>query len=169
MTEDATFTHQRHKPGTPLDRPRELVVACVPMRSNVNVSQIARTASAVGAERLILTGAAKLINKIARDGAEALALSIHRTLPPVLQRLRSEGYRLVGLEQTTGSVSLYTHAFERRTALVVGNERLGLSEEVLDLLDDVVEIPVYGMPHSYNAAIATSIALYEYCRQFPRG
>lgn len=169
MSDDATFTHQRHKPGTPLDRPRELVVACVPMRSNVNVSQIARTASAVGAERLILTGAAKLINKIARDGAEALPLSIHRTLPPVLQRLRAEGYRLVGLEQTTGSVSLYTHAFERRTALVVGNERLGLSEEVLDLLDDVVEIPVYGMPHSYNAAIATSIALYEYCRQFPRG
>lgn len=169
MSDDTTFTHQRHKPGSPLDRPRELVVACVPMRSNVNVSQIARTASAVGAERLILTGAAKLINKIARDGAEALPLSIHRTLPPVLQRLRAEGYRLVGLEQTTGSVSLYTHAFERRTALVVGNERLGLSEEVLDLLDDVVEIPVYGMPHSYNAAIATSIALYEYCRQFPQG
>ena len=169
MSDDATFTHQRHKPGTELERPRELVVACVPMRSNVNVSQIARTASAVGAERLILTGAAKLINKIARDGAEALPLSIHRTLPPVLQRLRADGYRLVGLEQTPGSVSLYTHAFERRTALVVGNERLGLSEEVLALLDDVVEIPVYGMPHSYNAAIATSIALYEYCRQFPRG
>jgi tRNA G18 (ribose-2'-O)-methylase SpoU len=169
MSDDPGFTHQRHKPGTPLDRPRELVVACVPMRSNVNVSQIARTASAVGAERLVLTGAAKLINKIARDGAEALPLSIHRTLPPVLQRLRADGYRLVGLEQTTGSVSLYTHAFERRTALVVGNERLGLSEEVLALLDDVVEIPVYGMPHSYNAAIATSIAMYEYCRQFPRG
>ncbi len=166
---ETPFVHERHKPGTTLQRPRELVVACVPMRSNVNVSQIARTASAVGAERLILTGAAKLINKIARDGAEALPLSIHRTLPPVLQRLRAEGYRLVGLEQTTGSVSLYTHAFERRTALVVGNERLGLSEEVLDLLDDVVEIPVYGMPHSYNAAIATSIALYEYCRQFPQG
>ncbi|MCR9161156.1 MAG: TrmH family RNA methyltransferase [Nannocystaceae bacterium] len=169
MAEDGGFMHVRHKPGTPLDRPRELVVACVPMRSNVNVSQIARTASAVGAQRLILTGAAKLINKIARDGAEALPLSVHRTLPPVLARLKADGYRLVGLEQTTGSVSLYTHAFERRTALVVGNERLGLSDEVLAMLDDVVEIPVYGMPHSYNAAIATSIALYEYCRQFPRG
>ncbi len=163
------FVHERHKPGTSLERARELVVACVPMRSNVNVSQIARTASAMGAQRLILTGAAKLVHKIARDGAEALPLSIHRTLPPVLQRLRTEGYRLVGLEQTTGSVSLYSHAFERRTALIVGNERLGLSEEVLGLLDDVVEIPVYGLPHSYNAAIATSIALYEYCRQFPTG
>ena len=86
MSDEQSFVHQRHKPGTPLARPRELVVACVPMRSNVNVSQIARTASAVGAERLILTGTAKLINKIARDGAEALPLSIHRTLPPVLQQ-----------------------------------------------------------------------------------
>ena len=40
---------------------------------------------------------------------------------------------------------------------------------VLRMLDDVVEIPVYGLPHSYNVATATAMALYEYCRQFPRG
>lgn len=163
------FTHERHKPGTPLERPRELIVACVPMRSNVNISQIARTASAIAAERMILCGNARLITKIARDGAEQLDIAIHRTLPPVLDRLRADGYRVVGLEQTTGSVSLHEYRFERRTVLVVGNERLGLSEEVLRRLDDVVEIPVYGMPHSYNAATATSMALYEYCRQFPSG
>lgn len=165
----AEFTHERHKPGTPLERPRELIVACVPMRSNVNISQIARTASAVAAERMILCGNARLITKIARDGAEQLDIAIHRTLPPVLDRLRADGYRVVGLEQTTGSTSLHEYRFERRTVLVVGNERLGLSEEVLRRLDDVVEIPVYGMPHSYNAATATSMALYEYCRQFPSG
>jgi len=169
VNEPGPGTHERHKPGTPLQRPRELVVACVPMRSNVNISSIARTASAMGVERLVLTGAAKLIGKIARDGAEALPVSIHRTLPPVLHKLRAEGYRLVGLEQTSGSRCLYDHGFARRTALVVGNERLGLSDEVLAMLDEAVEIPVYGMPHSYNAAVATSIAMYEYCRQFPCG
>jgi tRNA G18 (ribose-2'-O)-methylase SpoU len=40
---------------------------------------------------------------------------------------------------------------------------------LLPLLDKVVEIPVYGLPHSYNVATATTMALYEYCRQFPRG
>lgn len=169
MSDGETFVHERHKPNSPLTRPRELVVACVPMRSNVNISQIARTASAIAAQRLIVTGAAKLISKIARDGAEHLPLSVHRTLPPVLHKLRNDGYRLVGLEQTTGSKSLHDFPFERRTALVVGNERLGLNDEVLALLDDVVEIPVYGLPHSYNAAIATSIAMYEYCRRFPQG
>ena len=37
------------------------------------------------------------------------------------------------------------------------------------ILDDVVEIPVYGMPFSYNVGTAAAMALYEYCRQFPRG
>ena len=163
------FIHQRHKPLTELEQPRQLVVACVPMRSNVNVSAIARTASACAVERLILCGTNKLISKIARDGANQLVIEPRRTLPPVLRDLRQDGYRLVGLEQTTNSHSLHGYQFHRRCALVIGNERLGLSDDVLGLLDDVVEIPVYGLPYSYNVASATSMALYEYCRQYPHG
>ena len=163
------FEHLRHKQGSALSRPRELIVACAPMRSNVNISSVARTASACAVERLVLTGNASLISKIARDGAEELEVSIHRSLAPVLQKMRSDGYRLVGLEQTTNSTSIHSYNFSRRTVLVVGNERTGLTPEILDLLDDVVEIPVYGLPHSFNAATAASMALYEYCRQYPSG
>lgn len=163
------FEHQRHKPRRPLSRPRELIVACAPMRSNVNISAIARTASACGVNRLILSGNAKLIRKIARDGAAELEVDVRRTLPPVLRSFRAEGYRLVGLEQTTNSKDIHTYAFERRSVLVVGNERLGLSDDILAELDDVIEIPVYGLPHSFNAATATAMALYEYCRQFGNG
>lgn len=163
------FEHQRHKDGSALDRDREIIVACAPMRSNVNVSSVARTASACAVERLVLTGNASLISKIARDGAEQLDISIHRSLAPVLKKLRSDGYRLVGLEQTTNSTSMHNYEFARRTVLVVGNERTGLTEDILELLDDVVEIPVYGLPHSFNAATAASMALYEYCRQYPTG
>ena len=163
------FEHQRHKDGSVLTRAREIIVACAPMRSNVNISSIARTASACAVERLVLTGNATLISKIARDGAEELEVSIHRSLAPVLQKLRNDGYRLVGLEQTTNSTSMHSYSFARRTVLVVGNERTGLTEDILKLLDDVVEIPVYGLPHSFNAATAASMSLYEYCRQFPNG
>lgn len=163
------FEHQRHKDSSPLNQPRQLIVACAPMRSNVNISAIARTASACAIERLILTGNASLIAKIARDGASELEVSTHRTLKPVLLKLRSDGYRLAGLEQTTNSVSMHEYQFERRTVLVIGNERTGLTPDILDVLDDVVEIPVYGLPHSFNAATATSMSLYEYCRQYPKG
>ncbi len=163
------FTHQRHKPPAALDRPRELVIACAPLRSNVNLSHILRTAGCCGIARVICCGNARALDKIARDGADTVELEVHRTLPPVLKELKRQGYRLVGLEQTTNSTSLYEYRFERKTALVVGNERLGLTEEDLDVVDDVIEIPVYGLPYAYNVHTATAMALYEYCRQFPGG
>lgn len=157
--------HQRHKPRSVPSPDDELIVACVPMRSNVNLSGIARTASASGISRLILTGDAKLISKIARDGADELSVEIHRTLAPVLKKFRNEGYRIVGLEQTTNSQDMNHYDFASKTVLVIGNERLGLNDEILALLDDVIEIPVYGLPHSFNVSSATAMALYEYRRQ----
>jgi tRNA G18 (ribose-2'-O)-methylase SpoU len=167
FTDMAEFEHLRHKPPHELARERELLIVCAPMRSNVNLSHIARAAGCCGVTRMICTGTAKLDRKIARDGADTIELEIHRTLPPVLEKLRKDGYRLVGLEQTTNSQNLHEYAFTRRTALVVGNERSGLTDDLLTMLDDVVEIPVWGLPYSYNVATATAIALYEYCRQYP--
>lgn len=161
------FEQVRHRPATPLESPRELVVACAPLRSNVNLSTIARTAGCCGVSRMIVCGHARIDRTIARDGAEAVQLEVRHSLPPALRRLRDEGYRLVGLEQTTNSQNLHTYRFDRRTALVIGNERAGLSEAELGLMDDCIEIPVWGLPYSYNVATATAMALYEYCRQFP--
>lgn len=160
------FEHQRHKPRNTshLSGAGELIVACAPMRSNVNLSGIARSASASGIKRLMLTGNAKLISRIARD-SDDLSVEIHRTLGPVLKKFSEQGYRLVGLEQTTNSRNLNHYQFPEKSVLVVGNERLGLTDEILGLLDDVIEIPVYGMPHSFNVSSATAMALYEYRRQ----
>jgi tRNA G18 (ribose-2'-O)-methylase SpoU len=163
------FQHQRHKPPTRLVRPRELVLVCAPFRSNVNLSRIVRTAACSGVPKLIACGNPKIDREIARDAVDHIAIEIHRSLPPVLKELKHAGYRMVGLEQTTHSVSLPEFAFERKTALVIGNERTGLTEDVLALLDDVVEIPVFGQPYSYNVATATAMALYEFCRQYPLG
>jgi tRNA G18 (ribose-2'-O)-methylase SpoU len=137
------------------------------MRSNVNLSNIVRTAGCCGITRLIACGSPKIDKTIARDGAEQVQIEVHRTLPPVLKELKADGYTLVGLEQTTNSVSLHEYRFPRRTALIIGNERLGLTDEELRLIDCVVEIPVWGLPHAYNVANATAMALYEYCRQWP--
>lgn len=166
MTE---FVHQRHKPPRSLERPRELVLACGDMRSNVNLSRIVRAAGCFGLSRMIACERPKIDAKVARDSVQQVKMETHRSLPPVLKQLRDEGYRLVGLEQTTNSQIIFDYHFARRTVLVVGNERSGLADDVLALVDDVVEIPVYGMPHSFNAATAAIITMYEYCRQFPRG
>src|SRR5438132_8983571 len=113
------FSHQRHKPPSALSRPRELVLCLAPMRSNVNLSNIVRTAGCCGITRLIACGSPKIDRTIARDGADHVEIEVHRTLPPVLKELKAGGYALVGLEQTTNAVSLHEYQFPRRTALII--------------------------------------------------
>lgn len=163
------FEHLRHKPPTPWPAPCELVLVCAPLRSQVNLSRMVRTAGCCGVPRVIACGRAKLDPAVARDAVDTVQIEARRSILPVLRRLSSEGYRLVGLEQTTSSQSIYDYRFASRTALVVGNERAGLEQDSLDLLDDVVEIPVYGAPASFNAASSVDMALYEYCRQHAGG
>ena len=161
------FAHIRHKTPSLLAAPRELILACAPMRSHINLSHIVRTCGCFGIRRVIACGAAKLHERIARVGAETVDFDVHRSLPPVLDRLRAEGFQLVGLEQTTDSENLFSFSFVSKTVLVIGNERVGLEADLLAKLDRVAEIPMAGLPHSLNAATSASIAIYEYCRQFP--
>ena len=166
---ESSFEHIRHRPPHQLTGPRELLVACPAFRSRVNLSNIVRTCGCFGIQRIIACGSGKLDERIARDGATAVAIEVHRSLPPVLDRLKREGWELVGLEQATRSENLFSFAFTPRTVLVIGNERLGIEPDVLARLDRVAEIPLAGLPHSLNAATSTAIAIYEYCRQFPAG
>lgn len=163
------FIHQRHKPPTTLDHPRDLVVAVPPLRSQINLARIVRTAGCCGITRLIACGHAKIDPKIARDALDQVQIERRRTIGPVLRELKHEGFVLIGLEQTTDSESLHTFQFPRKAVLVLGHERTGMDDETLGSLDKVVEIPVWGRPYSYNVATAAALALYEYCRQYPRG
>lgn len=158
------FQHQRHKPASSAPGAADLIVACPPLRSQVNLSRIVRVAGSCGVRRMIVCGNAKIDPEIARDALEQLEISTHRSLAPVLRKLKAEGHRLVGLEQTSNSICLHEYRFRPRSVLVLGHERLGIEPEVLSLLDDAVEIPVFGRPLSYNVATAAAMALYEYCR-----
>ncbi len=118
---------------------------------------------------MICCGNARILPEISRETGDSIQIEIHRTLPPVIKRLKQEGYPIVGLEQASDSISIFEFPFPRKVVLVIGNERLGIEDEVLRVLDRTIEIPVYGLPYAHNAATATAIALYEYCRQYPVG
>ena len=161
--------HIRHKPPTELERCRELILVCPEFKSRVNLSRIVRLAGCAGVKKIISAGQARLDPKIARDGAGEVVIERRRSLAPVIKRLRDDGFRIVGLEQADKSVSLFDYRFLRPTALVIGHERHGIHDDLMPLLEDVLEIPVYGLPYSYNVVTATTMAVYEYCRQFPAG
>ena len=161
------FVHQRHKQVTSLREPRELIIACPEMQSHINVSRMVRAAACCGVTRFIACGNVKIDPKISRGGEQQMSFEVRRSLRPVLQKLQRAGYPLIGLEQTTNSQNIHQFRFPAKCVLIIGHERKGIVDDVLEILDQTIEIPVWGEPFSYNAATAASMALYEYCRQFP--
>lgn len=169
--ENARFVQLKVKEPLKLEREREIILVLDHFQCNTNLSQVIRTASCFGIRKVIAGGRGKAVPKVTRENEVPLdiELKVHRTLPNVLKKLKAQGYRVVGLEQTSGSHDIHEYRWERKTALVVGNESTGILPQSLALLDDAVEIPLWGVPHSLNAAHAASVALYEYCRQYRNG
>ncbi len=73
------------------------------------------------------------------------------------------GYKIVGIEQTEGSVELQDFLVEnnQKYALVFGHEVNGVGQEIIDQCDLCVEIPQFGTKHSFNIAVSAGIVLWE--------
>ena len=82
-----------------------------------------------------------------------------------LQEKQTEGYVLVGVEQTAQSVTLDEYKFNSKTVLILGNEKEGIPIDVLDILDVCVEIPQSGRIRSFNVHVTGALVLWEYVRQ----
>ena len=118
---------------------------------------------------MIACGNNRIDPKIARDAIDSVKIKRQRSLNSWLRKKKAEDYCLVALEQSDHSVNLHEYQFKKKSILLIGHERDGVPEADLSLADDIIEIPVYGRPFSYNVVTATTMAVYEYCRQFPEG
>jgi tRNA guanosine-2'-O-methyltransferase len=83
---------------------------------------------------------------------------------------KSEGWTVVGIEQTDRSVLLGDESagLPAKTILVLGSEREGMPAAVLGECDLLVEIPQVGVTRSLNVQVAAAIVLFEYGRQHGR-
>ena len=75
--------------------------------------------------------------------------------------LKDSDYQIVSLEITNKSIPLRMSSFNTKICLVVGNERNGVPEDLLEASDISCHIDMFGNISSLNVSIATSIALYE--------
>jgi 23S rRNA (guanosine2251-2'-O)-methyltransferase len=95
-------------------------------------------------------------------GAEATVRVLHtRDTTSAILEARSHGFKIIVLEQSERSLNLYQFAPQDPIALVVGNEVDGVPEEILDLADTILELPMLGAKESLNVATAAGIALYQ--------
>ncbi|MBX3041324.1 MAG: TrmH family RNA methyltransferase, partial [Bdellovibrionaceae bacterium] len=90
----------------------------------------------------------------------------HEKTADSLGHLRQMGYRLVAFETAEQALPL-DHPFQPvPTALVFGNERFGLSADLLALCDEVRILPLEGVKNSLNAAVIAALAAYEWKKQW---
>ena len=94
-----------------------------------------------------------------------LSLHYYENLEECVKALRSKGFRLMATHLSSESVSLYQIDLTQKTALVFGNERKGVTGEMLALCDGNFLIPQVGIIQSLNISVACAISLYEAFRQ----
>lgn len=89
------------------------------------------------------------------------------SVPEFLVQRKMEGYTVIGIEQTDSSKVLGSSecTFPKKTVLVLGSEREGISARLLAEMDFCVEIKQVGITRSMNVQTAAAVVLYEYTRQ----
>ncbi len=141
------------------------------VRSMHNVGSVFRTADAFLLEGIDLCGYTprpphRDIQKTALGATETVPWRGWDHAEDAVRQLTTEGYRVLAVEQTTGSIFL-NHLVLReneRLAVVFGNEVEGVNSEVIAQCSGCIEIPQQGMKHSLNVSVAAGMVLWEICR-----
>ena len=140
------------------------------IRSGHNVGSIFRTSDAYAVEKIILTGYTprpphKEIHKTAIGATNSVKWSYVEKAVQAITELKQDGYLILGIEQTSESIALEEyrlHPDQNKIALVLGNEVMGISDELLPLLDAAVELKQYGTKHSLNVSVCGGIVIHEF-------
>ncbi|XP_078129306.1 tRNA (guanosine(18)-2'-O)-methyltransferase TARBP1 isoform X1 [Sander vitreus] len=147
-----------------------LVVASL-IDKPTNLGGLCRTCEIFGASTLVLDSLRHVNDK----HFQSLSVSSELWLPLLevkpmeltdfLQVKKSEGYCIVGVEQTANSQSLQDYQFPEKTLLLLGNEREGIPANLLQMFDVCVEIPQQGVTRSLNVHVSAALLIWEYTRQ----
>ena len=142
------------------------------IRSAHNVGSIFRTADGAGVGRIYLSGyTPRPLDRFGRvqPEIEKTSLGASAIVPwedlkndplPTLQELTRAGVTVVAIEQDPRAVSLYDFTPPEDVVYVFGNEIEGVSSELLDVADVIVEIPMHGTKESLNVSVAAGIILF---------
>ena len=133
-----------------------------------NIGTIVRTANAMGAERVYYCGKRKWDRRGAVGTHNYTTVEHLIDLDHVAAAANNHNYTMVGLEATEGARSLYGFEWPKKPLIIVGEEGRGLSDEMLDKCEYIVEIPQYGSVRSLNAATAAGIAMYDFVHKYQR-
>lgn len=138
------------------------------IRSLNNIGSVFRTADAFLIEKIYLCGITatpphKDIRKTALGATESVAWEYKKDTLELVEGLKSGGYYVLSIEQAENAVMLDQFECEipKKYALVFGNEVKGVSQEVVNASNGVLEIPQFGTKHSLNIAVSVGVVVWD--------
>ena len=155
----------------------DIIIIAHNIRSTHNVGAIFRSSDGFGVSKIILSGYTPYptilndtrlphISRKLTDQIHKTALGAEEIIPfeyqehPDIATLKDAGYTIVGLEQDQRSVMLQHYKPPEKIALLLGEEVEGITLDMRQLCDDLVEIPMVGKKESFNVSVASGFAVY---------
>lgn len=139
------------------------------VRSMNNVGSVFRTCDAFPIEKLYLCGITPFpphrdIRKTALGAEESVDWEYYKSPIEVIRILKREGFETIGIEQAEKKIFLndFVPITDKKYAFIFGSEVGGVSQEVINCCDEIVEIPQEGTKHSLNISVSLGVVLWHY-------
>jgi tRNA (guanosine-2'-O-)-methyltransferase len=134
-----------------------------------NMNAILRSCDAVGVLKVHLVYYIESFPKLAPGSSSGaykwLDYEQHTSVKSCFEKLRADGFQILATRIDENAKSLFDCDLARPTAIVMGNEHRGISDEVVALADRTIYIPMMGMAESLNVSVASAVCLFEAFRQ----
>lgn len=152
---------------------RDIYIILDNVLDTYNVGAIFRLAEAVAAKKVYLCGATETppntrIKKASINTTEWVEWEYAPTTIGAISNIKNQisNIRIIAIEQNTNSIPYDRADYTLPVALVVGNETTGVSKEVLEKADQIVELPMFGINMSLNVMVSLGIVLYKAVERF---
>ena len=145
-----------------------LIVVLDNIRSLNNVGSVFRTSDAFRIKHIYLCGITatpphKDIQKTALGSTESVSWSYAENTIDVVKELQQKNVQILAIEQAENATMLdhFSPKNENTYAVVFGHEVKGVSQDVVNQSDGVIEIPQFGTKHSLNIAVSCGVVLWD--------
>ncbi len=149
-----------------------LIIILDNIRSLNNIGSVFRTSDAFLIEKIYLCGITakpphKDIHKTALGSTDTVDWEYIEDTLTLVKKLKVEGVKVISLEQAENATMLDSFIPESNTkyAIVFGNEVKGVSQDVVNASDTVIEIPQFGTKHSLNISVSAGVVIWDlFCK-----
>jgi len=150
---------------------KPIVIVLDNIRSAHNVGSIFRTSDAFLIKKIILCGITPTppsneIRKSALGSTNSVEWVKEEKTSVAINQLKKEGYYIVGVEQVEKATEIQKFQNNKPIALVFGHEVNGISQEIIDTCDEIIEIPQYGTKHSLNISVCAGIVMWKIAEMY---